>query len=337
MSSDSGLPAADLAILPRMVTLRRRFPQPRLEDVAAAVTQGLERLNLGDRVAPGGRVAITAGSRGITNIVTILASAVTFLKALGVEPFIVGAMGSHGGGTAQGQREVLQSLGITPDTVGAPVLTSDEVVALGETAGGHTVYCDKSAAEADGILVVNRVKPHTAFRAPNESGLMKMLTVGLGKHPGASSVHRLGPREIGEAIREMARLVLSAGKVVGGLAIMENSKEETAKIQGLRPEEIEAGEQALLVEAKALLPKLPVEDIDVLIVDEMGKNYSGTGMDTNVIGRWRIQGVPEPDSPRVSRLVVLDLSESSHGNATGIGLADFTTRRLVSKADWHSP
>jgi len=331
------LPAA----LPRMVRVHQRFARPRVADVAGAVRDALRRLDLRGRLAAPGvgrprpRVAITAGSRGIRDIVPVLRQAAAEVRAAGGEPLLIGAMGSHGGGTEEGQRRLLAHLGITPETIGAPLSASMETVEMGRTARGFVAYCDKIAASCDAILVVNRVKPHTGFSDPFGSGLMKMLGVGLGKAPGATQIHREGAGDpMARAIREIAELVLSTGRVVGGLAVIENAYDETARIVAVPPDRIPDEEIALFGEARALMPRLPVEAMDLLIVDEIGKNYSGTGMDVNVIGRWRIAGVPEPAAPHAERIVALRLSEASEGNAQGIGLADFTTRALVDRIDF---
>jgi hypothetical protein len=242
-------------------------------------------------------------------------------------------MGSHGGATAEGQRSLLAHLGITEESVGVPVLTDMEVVELGRTPDGLIAYCDRHAAEADQILVVNRIKPHTGFAEPFGSGLLKMLAVGLGKVPGASQIHRQGPAQMATAIEAIARVFLESGKILGGIAIIEDAHDQIAKIVAVRPEEMIDKERELFREAKALMPRLPVDDLDLLIVDEMGKNYSGSGMDVNVIGRWRLPGMPEPATPHVKRIVTLRLSPESEGNAQGVGLADFVTRRLVQTID----
>lgn len=242
-------------------------------------------------------------------------------------------MGSHGGATSEGQRKILIHLGISPNELGTSVLAEMEVIELGRTRGGLVAFCDRNVAESNGMLVINRIKPHTAFADPFGSGLLKMLAVGLGKAQGAAQIHRQGPAKMAQAIEEIARFFLATGKVVGGLAIIENAYDETAEIVGVRPEEMIAKERELFQRAKSLMPQLPVEDIDVLIVDEMGKNYSGTGMDVNVIGRWRLPGMPEPSSPRIKRIVALRLSPESEGNAQGVGLADVVTRRLVDAID----
>lgn len=242
-------------------------------------------------------------------------------------------MGSHGGATSAGQRKLLAHLGITEESVGTPILTDMDVVELGRTPSGLIAYCDRNAAEADGILVVNRIKPHTGFSEPFGSGLLKMMAVGLGKVPGAAQIHRQGPAQMARAIEEIAQVLLDSGKIIGGLAIIENASDEIEKIVALRPDEMIAQERELFREAKALMPHLPVDELDVLIVDEIGKNYSGSGMDVNVIGRWRLPGMPEPESPRIKRIVALRLSAESEGNAQGVGLADFVTRRLVDAID----
>ncbi len=326
--------------LPPMVRVRQRFPRPRVPDVPGAVHDALRRLDLpsGLRRLGGGkpaRIAITAGSRGIRDIVPVLRAAAEAVRAAGGEPLLVGAMGSHGGGTEEGQRRLLAHLGITAEAVGAPLSTSMEAVALGRTAGGFTAYCDRNAASCDAILAVNRIKPHTGFTRPFGSGLMKMLGVGLGKAPGATQIHREGAGEpMARAIREIAETVIGTGRVLGGLAVIENAYDETARIVAIPPDRIPEEEIALFCEAQVLMPRLPAERMDLLIVEEVGKNYSGTGMDVNVIGRWRIAGVPEPETPHAERIVALRLSEASEGNAQGIGLADFTTRALVDRIDY---
>jgi hypothetical protein len=266
-------------------------------------------------------------------------AAVQTLKEEGHQPFLFSSMGSHGRGTADGQRDLLRSLGITEENIGAPVLCSADVVQLGETEGplaGLPVYVSREAAEADGILAINRVKPHTSFHGPYESGLMKMLAVGMGRDKGASMVHRLGWNSMVESITSIGGAVLELLPVIGGLAIVENAYEETALVKGLPGPEIPESETQLLELAQGYMPFLPVAHADLCVVREMGKNYSGTGMDTNVIGRLRLQGIPEPAKPAIQFLAVLDLSEASHGNATGIGLADFTTERLVEKIDYEA-
>jgi hypothetical protein len=317
-----------------MVLVRQIFPRPRVENIPDKVREELERIDIRERVNPGESIALTAGSRGITGIALILKSLVDELKSIGAQPFIVPAMGSHGGATAEGQRRVLARYGVTESGVGAPIRSSMDVVKVGDLPDGSPVYVDKFAAEADGIVVVNRIKPHTDFAGRIGSGLMKMMAIGLGKRKGAALYHKLTFKHGFEnTIRWAAREVLRSCDIRFGLGIIENAYEETAHIVAILPEELERREEELLVEAKRLAGRLPFDELDVLIVDEMGKDISGTGMDTNVIGRMMQNFEPEPEKPEILRIVVLDLTEKSHGNAVGMGLADFTTARLVSKID----
>ncbi len=314
-----------------MAPVRVTFPRPRVADLRAAVRGQLDALRLGD--LRGRRVALTAGSRGIRDIVPVLSATAAWLRERGAEPIVVAAMGSHGGATAAGQRALLAHLGITPDSVGAPIMTDMDTVELGRTPDGLTVYCDRNAAACDGLLVVNRIKPHTAFADPFGSGVLKMLAVGLGKAPGATQIHRQGADRMAAAIDAIARVMIDTGIVLGGLAIVENAYDETAAVEGILPVSIPQRERELFGDARQMMARLPVDALDVLIVDEMGKDYSGTGMDTNVIGRWRLPGMPEPASPRVRRIVALRLSKASEGNAQGVGLADVVTNRLVGAID----
>lgn len=306
------------------------FPRGKLQDVSDRATSAAASVVTTRKAI---KCALTGGSRGIRDVDRILRATTQVLRARGIDVALVSAMGSHGGATAEGQRRLLEHLGITEQAIGAPILTDMDVVELGRTPGGLIAYCDRNAAEADGILVINRIKPHTGFAEPFGSGLLKMLAVGLGKVPGASQIHRQGPAQMAQAIEDIARVFIASGKVIGGLAILENAYDETAEIVAVRPEEMVEREKELFKRAKAMMPRLPVEDIDLLIVDEIGKNYSGSGMDVNVIGRWRLPGMPEPTSPRIQRIVALRLSPESEGNAQGVGLADVVTRRLVDAMD----
>jgi hypothetical protein len=314
-----------------MVAVRQRFPRPRVEDPRAAAREGLARLLPPLR---GRRVGVTAGSRGIRDIVPVLQGVLEALRAAGAEPVVVAAMGSHGSGTVEGKRRVLAHLGVTEATMGAPVLSGAEVVEIGRTPSGYTVYLDAHAAACDGLVAVNRVKPHTAFRDPIGSGLLKMLAVGLGNAPGAAQLHRMGAREMPRAIAEVATALVATGRVLAGVAILENAYDETARVEVLPPDAIAAREPELFAQARAWMPRLPVDAIDVLVVDEMGKTFSGTGMDVNVIGRWRHPEVPDPGAPRVRRIVALRLTDASEGNAQGVGLADVVTRRLAEAIDF---
>jgi len=315
-----------------MARVKQSFARPRIDDVAQEI--GHQMARLAHAVRPGMSVAITAGSRGINGIPVILRNVVTCLRDMGANPFIVSAMGSHGGGTVKGQENLLRHLGITEESVGAPLRVTTETILAGTTENGRTLYVDAEAAGADGLLVVNRIKPHTAFQDALASGLFKMIGVGLGKVPGATQVHQFGSLEIYPALVEMGRLALKKLPILGGVAILENSLDETARLEVLLPEEMERREAELLEYATALLPRLPLDELDLLIVEEIGKNFSGTGMDTNVVGRWKGVELKGPVSPQIKRVVVLRLSEASEGNANGIGLADFTTQKLVQTIDW---
>lgn len=319
----------------KLARFRQEFSRQVIEDITAAVNNELNTTLSGIKLKPGARVAITAGSRGIRNMVEIYKAAVHYLKKTGAEPFLFAAMGSHGGGTVDGQQKILKELGVTEETIGALILVTSDTKEVGTTTRGMKVYCDAIAASADAILIINRIKPHTSFRGNIESGLWKMMAVGMGKVPGATLVHRLGPGEIAQNIIEIGEVCLKELPVIGGLAVVENSYDETSIIKGIKPENM-LDEKELLVKAKDYLPGLPVDDIDVLIVDEMGKNFSGTGMDVNVIGRWKLRELPEPERPKIKRLVVLDITKESKGNANGIGLADLTTKKLVSKIDFEA-
>lgn len=317
---------------PTMHAVRRHLSGTKILDVEDATLRALARLELGPRIR-GKRIALTAGSRGIAKIAVILRAAVDHLVRCGADPVVVAAMGSHGGGTSDGQRRLLAHLGITQEAVGAVISTAMETQIIGHTPEGLPVFCDRVAAACDGILVVNRIKPHTVFFEPFGSGLMKMLGVGLGKVEGATQIHRMGLNALPGVIRAMAQVYLESGMVVGGLAVVENALDEPAIIEGVLPDELIEREMALFEQARSFLPRLPVEEMDVLVVDQVGKNYAGTGMDPNVIGRMRIPGQPEPASPRIGRIVALRLSPESEGNAQGIGLADLTTQRLVDAID----
>ena len=315
--------------LPPLARVVQRFDASVLADPAAAAREEVRRLNLGANLRPGARVAITAGSRGIANLLAITAAAIAELKEMSFSPFVVPAMGSHGQATAEGQKALLESLGLTEEALGAPILSSMEVQQVGAADDGMPVYVDRNALGADGILLINRVKPHPAFKAEIESGLMKIMAVGLGKQRGAETIHAHG---LGPAVARAGRVVLQNAPVIGGLAIVENAFEETRRIVGVRPESMEDTEKALLIEAKERLPRLPFQRLDALIVERMGKNISGSGMDLNIIGVWRRNGGER--NPDFGRIAVLDLTEESHGNALGVGFADVATRKLVSKIDY---
>ncbi len=315
--------------LPRMFRIKQRFEGPSLRDIPGAVRDTMRRLHLQDKVTPGQTVAITAGSRGIANIDRITRAVVDELKALDLKPFIVPTMGSHGGATAEGQRTVLEHYGITEAAMGCLIRSSMEVVQIGEVKG-IPVFCDKNVWGADHIAVVARIKPHTDFIGEIESGLFKMMAIGLGKQRGAEQYHRAGHAySYAEVFPLVGKKVLETARILFGLGVVENGYEETGKVQALLPKDFEEGERVLLREAKTWLARLPFDVLDLLIVDDLGKNISGAGMDTNVIGRPFAQKVL--DRPKIRRIFVRDLTPESEGNASGIGMADVTTRRLVEK------
>lgn len=317
---------------PQMYCIRQKVEAPKVENIEAAVIQELASLDLSSRITPGDRIAITAGSRGIHQIDKILNTLIDVLKEHKAAPFIVPAMGSHGNGTAQGQLEILNSLNISEETMGVPIHSSMEVVQIATSSHGFPVWVDKQAATADKVVVMNRIKPHTEFEGPIESGLMKMMAIGLGKHKGCFEVHKQTVNfGYSRVIPEIGALILDRLPVLFGVGIVENIYDETACIKACLPENFYNTESALLAKAKTYMARLPFDKIDILILDEMGKNISGTGMDTNVIGRIMFIGEQEPETPKITRIVVLDLTAPSHGNAIGIGLADFTTRKVIDK------
>ena len=317
---------------PRMHRIRQTIDTPKIDSIKDTVSKELSTLDLASLICPGARIAITAGSRGINHIDLILKTLIDILKKNKADPFIVPAMGSHGNGTAQGQIDILKSLNITQDTMGVPILSSMEVVQIGISSHGFPILVDKHAATADGVVVMNRIKLHTEFEGPIESGLMKMMAIGLGNHKGCFQVHKQTVNfGYSNVIPEIGATILDSIPVLFGVGIVENIYDETACIKTCLPDQFYETEALLLKKAKNYMARLPFDKIDILILDEMGKNISGTGMDTNVIGRIMFIGEKEPDTPKITRIVVLDLTEASHGNAIGIGLADFTTQKVISK------
>jgi hypothetical protein len=318
--------------IPRMVKIRQRFESDRIEDVTRCVYDQLEKDEIRSRIKPGMKIAITAGSRGISHYQEIMRALVTKLKEFEAQPFLFPAMGSHGGGTAEGQRAMLESLGITEESVGAPIYSSMEVVQIGINEDGRPVYLDRFASEADGIVVFNRVKPHTNFRGKYESGLLKMLTIGAGKNIGAALCHRMPMDDMPHNIYAFGTAVIKNANILFGLATVENAYDEVKKITAIPAERIAEVEAELQIEAKASMPRIFFDEFDVLVVNQIGKNFSGPGMDPNITG---ISGNPHMKlKPVVQRRVVLDLSDETHGNATGLGLADFSTKRAFDKIDF---
>ncbi len=323
---------------PRILRIRQQFERPRVDDIPATVHAELAKLDLGRTIKPGHTVALTAGSRGIANIPVILKAAADFLKRLGAKPFIVPAMGSHGGGTAEGQRQVIESYGITEAFVGVPIRAAMDVKSLGTTPEGFPVYLDRHASEADHIGVVGRVKPHTGYHGAVESGLLKMMMIGLGKHVGALAYHRILLEQPYEAVvRSVGRWMRAHAPIAFGLGIVENAYDETALLEAVAPTDFEPREERMLALAKQWLAKLPYRAADLLIVDEIGKDISGSGMDTNVVGRKRaFRGQSSEGQPQMRLIFVRGLTEKTHGNATGVGLADFTTKRLLQQMDYRA-
>jgi Lactate racemase N-terminal domain len=319
--------------LPPIARVRQVHAQPEVADVPAAVAEAIRSSRIATRVKPGGSIALTVGSRGIAGIDRIARAAVGALKGLGFEPFVVAAMGSHGGGTAEGQRAMLAEFGVTEARLGCPIRSEMDTAILGTNSFGLPIHFDENALDADGIVLLNRIKPHTSFTGRYESGLLKMLTIGLGKRQGAEQVHKLGLPGLLRLLPEVGAFLLEKTPVALGIALLENAEEKTARVVGVEPEELLEVEPALLDEARTLMARLPFDQIDVLIVGELGKNYSGTGLDPNVIGRQRVETMPDLPRPVVTRLAVLDVSPESRGNATGIGLADLTTDRFVAAID----
>lgn len=317
---------------PKMVRIKQNFERSKVEDIPGTVKKELDKLK--SAIPAGKTVGITVGSRGIQNILLILETAIRYVKDCGATPVLLAAMGSHGGGTEEGQKEVLDSLSITEERLGAKVVTCAEGRHVGRTDKGWDVYMLESAYGVDAILPINRVKTHTSFKGSVESGLAKKLVVGLGGPPGATQFHAVGKSELlSPLLEDVTRAILDNMPVIGGIALIENAYEETTLIEAVPAASIIARERELLAYSKSLMPSLPVDRIDGLVIEEMGKNFSGTGLDTNIVGRLRIQGGTEPDSPVIRYISVLDLSEASHGNATGVGLVDFVTQKLVDKID----
>jgi hypothetical protein len=319
---------------PDLYRIRQTFEGPGVNDIPATVQAELARVGVASAIKPGQTVALTAGSRGVANIATIIKATADYLKSFAAKPFVIPAMGSHGGGTAEGQLDVLRHYGITEDSMGVPLRASMEVVQIGETPDGLPVWLDKYASEADHIGVINRIKPHTDFSGAIESGLFKMMTIGLGKYHGAQHYHRANVQYGYEhVIRTVGRTVLKQARIAFGLGIIENGYDQTAVIRAVRAPQFEATELELQALSKRLAARIPFDFIHLLIVEQMGKNISGTGMDTKVIGRIMNIIEPPPKHPRILRIYVRDLHDDSYGNAMGVGLADFVSSRLVNKID----
>ncbi|TNJ64385.1 DUF2088 domain-containing protein [Paenibacillus hemerocallicola] len=315
--------------LPPMALIRQKFDETRVDDIPGHLRREFEKPGTIDRLQPGQQVAVAVGSRGIQNLALIVRTTLDRIKEAGAVPFIVPCMGSHGGATAEGQIEILKQLGITESSMSVPIRASMDVAVIDTLDNGLPVYSDRYAMEADAIIVINRIKPHTAFRGPYESGVMKMIAIGLGKQKGAEAIHQLGFKHMAVNMPAAARILMRKLPIVFGVAIVENAYDQTCRIEALPIERVEERELQLLEEAKERIPKLLIGQIDVLVIDWIGKNISGDGMDPNVTGRF-----PTPyayGGPDVTKIVALDLTPESKGNAAGIGLSDFTTKRMVEK------
>lgn len=325
----------EMASFPRMFRLRQKFDARHVTDVVGEVSRQLATLQLSERIRPGQSVAITAGSRGIAHIGVITRAIVDHMKQLGAKPFVVPAMGSHGGGTAGGQTQLLEHYGITPEKMGCEIRASMETVIVDRTPQGIPVHFDKFASQADHVFICGRVKPHTGFVGDVESGLHKMMLIGLGKHEGAKIYHRaIADHSFMEIITAVAASVISKCRVVGGLAIVENAYDETALIEAVAPQRFLEREKELLKLAIQWLPRLPFSYTDLLIIDKIGKNISGTGLDTNVVGRkYNDHTATDRDTVRCKRIFVRGLTDETHGNATGIGLSEFTNQRTADAID----
>jgi len=320
--------------LPRMVRVRQVFRDDALADVAAALRAEIAAPAIAQRIKPGARIAVAVGSRGLADLPLVVHVVVDELKRRGAQPFIVPAMGSHGSATAEGQQALLAALGVTEASAGCPIVSSMETVELGKLPNGLPVYMDKQSMLADGIVVINRVKLHTSFSGASESGLVKMLSIGLGKQRGAESCHAEGMEHMAQNIVDMARVKLKHAPVLFGVATLENASEKISRVAAVPAESLVERDAELLVEARRNMPSIPFTPLDVLVIDRMGKEFSGTGMDPHITGRTTTPFVTV--AQQVKRMVVLDLSDKSKGNATGMGLADVCTRRLADKVDYEA-
>lgn len=318
--------------LPRFVKVRQDFPENAIPDLGAEVLRRLQRPEVAGRVLPGMRIAITAGSRGVDRVAEIIRTVAGFLKSRGAKPFIVPAMGSHGGATAEGQKAILTEYGITEDAMGCPIVSSMDVKQIGSLETGEPVYIDRNAAEADGIVLVNRIKSHTAFRATYESGLMKMMTIGLGKQLGAETCHKEGILRLGPNVERFAFGILANANILFGVGTVENAFDKAMHVRVLTKEEIPAQEHDMLLLAREQMGRIYLPDADVLIVDRIGKNISGEGMDPNVTGRWIVPGID--GGFRAKTLAALDLTDETLGNGLGLGMADVSTMRAFRKYDF---
>ncbi|MCZ2080331.1 MAG: lactate racemase domain-containing protein [Bryobacterales bacterium] len=321
---------------PQFYVVKQNFPDRRIADIPAEAMRQLTEADFASRLKPGGKVAIGVGSRGIAHLSTIVRAVVDYWKSNGAHPFIFPAMGSHGAATAEGQADVLAHYGIHEATMGCPVISALEVVSLGKTAEGIEAFLDKRAYDSDGVMLVGRIKWHTDFTGKIESGLYKMMAIGLGKFAGAQQYHTFGYKIGLEAvIRSVGRQVLKSGKILGGLAILEDANHNTAQLTAVPVEDMERRDEELQALVKSWMGRIPVRELDILIIDEIGKNISGAGMDTKVINRSiNCHYNPLPDAPQIHRIFLRDLSDLTYNNGVGLGMADIVTDRLVNRIDW---
>ena len=319
--------------LPMLTPLRQTAPQPVVADVAAEVRRQWSDSRFAGRVRRGDRVAVACGSRGVANLSPIVRATLDFLRDCGAKPFVVAAMGSHGGATAEGQRQLLAEYGVSDQALGVPVKTDMDAERIGANSWGEPVYWDRNALAADHVVSVSRVKPHTDFRGRFESGVVKMLVIGLGKRDGAAQHHRWGVRGLRDMMPESACVILEKTPFAAGLVVLENAHEQTARLQVVDRDELMDVEPRLLDEARGLMGRLPFGQLDLLVIGEIGKNYSGSGIDPNVVGRLLMETQPESWEPCITRICALDLSQESHGNGVGVGIADLTTNRLLAALD----
>src|SRR5450432_3429031 len=324
-------------MFPRLYFVRQNFPDRRIKDITGEVHAQLAFSGFGSKLKPGARVAIGVGSRGIANIATIVRAVVDYWKSRGCQPFIFPAMGSHGAATAEGQADVLAHYGIHEATMGCPVISHLDVVSLGKTDDGIEAFLDRNAFESDGVFLIGRVKWHTDFAGKIESGLYKMMAIGLGKFAGAQRYHTYAYNVgLEHVIRQVGRQVLKSGKILGGLAILEDANHNTAQLTAVPVAQMEQKEEELLELAKSWMGRIPVKTLDMLVIDEIGKTFSGAGMDTKVVNR-SVNGEynPWPNTPQINRIFVRGISNRSYGNGVGLGMADVIHDRLLEQIDWN--
>lgn len=319
--------------LPKLTRVRQHFDSKKIKDIEIAVREELGRKEIREKIQKGSKTAVAVGSRGIRNLEQIVKVLIRELKLLGAEPYIVSAMGSHGGGTEDGQREILSGYGITEEKMGVPVVTTVDVECTGQLPGGQKIYFDRAAAQADAIIPVNRIKLHTDFTGPLQSGLSKMLVIGLGNQKGCSSIHEEEPRRFAEIIEKAAEIILEKYPVVFGLGIIENAYDQTCHIEAVPRECFIKREKELVQTAKKMMPVLMVPEIDILIVEEIGKNISGAGYDPNILGRSSVLTEFSLPVPKIQKMVLLDITPESHGNGIGVGMFDVITRKVMDQLD----